>query len=71
MFFGGGGPHHRDRLLHQFADIDTTLVDAQLTAIGPGGFEQVADHGVQLIHALEDGPQVIGLIRRHRACQPV
>ena len=71
VFFGGGGPHHRDRLLNQFADIDAARFDAQLAAIGAGGFEQVADHGVQLIHTLEDGFQVVGLVRRHGAGQPV
>src|ERR1039458_3857156 len=71
FFWDWGGMHHRDRLLDQFADSDAARFNAELATIGARGFEQVADHGVQLIHALEDGLQVVRLVRREWARQPV
>jgi hypothetical protein len=71
VFFGGGGSHHGDCLLNQFPDIDAARFNAQLAAIGARGFQQVADHGVQLIHTLEDGAQVVSRVGRDRTRQPV
>ena len=66
-FFVGRGPQHGDGLLNQFAQGNAAWFDAHLAAFGASGFEQVANHGVQLVHALQNGFQMIGLVGRHRA----
>jgi hypothetical protein len=58
-------------LLNQFPERDAAGLDPQFASFGPGGFEQIADHGVQLIHALLDGLQVIDLVGQQGAGQSV
>ncbi len=71
LFFVGGRPQHGNGLLNQFAERDAAGLDAQLAALGAGGFEQIADHGVQLVHAFQNGFQMVGLFGRHGARQAV
>ena len=71
MFFGGTWAHHGNGLAHEFTDIDAARFDAKFAAIGAGGFQQVANHGVQLIDALQHGFKVIHLIRRDGTGQTI
>ena len=59
LFFVGGWPQHGNRLLHQFSQRNAARLDAQLAAFGSGCFQKIADHGVQLIHALQHGLEVV------------
>ena len=45
--------------------------NAHLPRFRTGSLQQVAQHGVQLIHALQNGFQMVALVRQHRASNPV
>ncbi len=62
LLFLGGGSHHGNCLLDQIRDDNAAWFDTDFPRLRPGCLQQVADHGAQLVHAVQHRSEVVTLL---------
>lgn len=71
FFFARGGLHHGDGLPDQISKHDAARFNADFSGLCPAGFQQIANHGSQLVDALQNRFKMIALFRADFAGQAV
>ena len=71
FFLARDGLHHGDCLADQISDRDAARFNADLSRLRPARFQQIANHGSQLVHTLQNRLEMIALFRADFAGQAI
>jgi hypothetical protein len=68
---GGGSAKHLDSFADDVLQVDAVALDPEFSGIDASGFEEVVDHGAELIDTFEDDVEGLFLVGRDGAGQAI